>query len=587
MKTIFKSIKLLVGKFPSYLVEEIITIITSIIASLLPIYVVNTIVQGFDENLEFKTVAIKVVACFLGITIIEIVQYFLGLYKQRISRLFNAELSKTFYRKLSSIDYDFHENPMFLNDYTRSLEEGVENIYNLVDYVFGVIKRLLQSISILSVIFAIDTKIIWIAIGVAFVYLLICIRMGYLNKKRWEKQRPFMRRSWYTNRIFTLKDSMSDIKISDVDDMLIVDNDNACDGAVKVLDNYLLRSSIWTLIGEILLASIYPLIIGLLAYSLTEVELASFSSLTVAASSLSVLIVALAGGIGNVFDILPDCKVPFDLLKMQGLIEGHDFKEELDHFESIELKNVDFGYTEKKLNLQGIDMEIKKGQKIAIVGANGAGKTTLVKLLLRLYDAKNGEILINGRNYKETTPSKLRKLVGAVFQNVETYAIPISENVLLRKVENEEDRKLVEEALKFSGLYETVEKMEEGIDTDISREFNKRGMVFSGGQSQRLAIARGYAQNYELLILDEPSSALDPLAEAKVYSNMLEMGRDKTIIFVSHRLTSTAHADMIYLFDNGKIIEKGTHDELMKLNGVYHRMFISQASKYLGEDYEK
>ena len=232
-------------------------------------------------------------------------------------------------------------------------------------------------------------------------------------------------------------------------------------------------------------------------------------------------------------------------------------------------------------------MKIKKGEKVAIVGINGAGKTTLVKLLLRLYDVNNGNIYINNQDYKTLNAKSLREKVGAVFQNIEVYAVSVAENVLLREVRNQEDIDLVNEALKFSGLYDYIYTLKDNINTVVTREFNKLGVVFSGGQTQKLAIARGYAQNYQLFILDEPSSALDPIAEAKVYDNMLELGKEKTMIFISHRLTTTVNADKIYLFENGTIIEQGTHQELIKLNGQYKKMFDSQAVKYLGGDYNE
>ena len=173
-----------------------------------------------------------------------------------------------------------------------------------------------------------------------------------------------------------------------------------------------------------------------------------------------------------------------------------------------------------------------------------------------------------------------------MFQNIETYALTIGENILLRQPKTEEDIDLIDEALRFSGLYDFVYSLKDNINTEVTREFNKEGIAFSGGQNQRLALARGYAQKYQLFILDEPSSALDPFAEAEIYKNMLEIGKDKAIIFISHRLTTTVNADRIYLFDNGKVIECGTHEELMKNKMKYYEMFESQSKKYIGEDYE-
>ena len=149
-----------------------------------------------------------------------------------------------------------------------------------------------------------------------------------------------------------------------------------------------------------------------------------------------------------------------------------------------------------------------------------------------------------------------------------------------RLVENEEDELLVINALKKVGLYEKINSLDKGIHTICTKEFDKNGIVLSGGQNQRLAIARGYALNYNLFILDEPSSALDPIAEANVYNNMLALGKDKTIIFISHRLASTRFSDRIILIDQGKIIEIGTHDELVRLNGAYAEMYLVQSQYY-------
>ena len=588
MKYCFKSIAMLVKKYPSFLIEEILSVILSIISSIIPIYIVKTIINYYDEGRGIEAIIIYVLVTFLIIALIGFILYALSLYKSNIQRLFLAKTSEEFYRKLSEIDYDFHESPMFLNDYTRALEQGVENIYNVANQSFASISTFLQSISMLSV-FSIIAKdnfiIIVIALSIAVLYLLIYVRIGYLNKHMRHDQRPYQRISWYSNRAFTIRDGMADIKTSDIDKLLIDNNEKSLDKAVSIYDKYTKRIAFWTYINQILLAIIYPVIIGCLAYFTTDI--ASFASLTLAASNISSLISRLASSIGEVESVLPDTKPPFDLLKMKGLIEGDGGVRIEENFEKLVIKDLDFSYIGKKNQLEDINIEINKGDHIAIVGANGAGKTTLVKLLLRLYDPNKGNIYFNGKDYKDLKVEDLRKQVGAVFQNVETYALSVAENILLRSPETEEDEKIIEEALKFSGLDEFVKTLPDGINTPLSREFNTNGLVLSGGQNQRLAIARGYAQNYQLFILDEPSSALDPIAETQVYKNMLELGKNKTIVFISHRLTTTINADKIYLFENGKIIESGTHDELMALNGLYKKMFVSQSKKYIGDDYAR
>lgn len=385
-----------------------------------------------------------------------------------------------------------------------------------------------------------------------------------------------------------LKDSMADIKTTDVDKMLIDNNEKSFDGVVKVINKYNSKSTAWALVGEIILMCLYPIIIALIAYFTTDIKnhLADFAAMTVAATTLSNLINTLTAAIGRFESVLPEAKIPFDLLALKGKIENDEGMVLEEDFQSLEVNNLDFSYGNDRLHLNDINLSIKRGEKIAIVGSNGAGKTTLVKMLLRLYDPLKGNIVINGYEYKDLNVHSLRRIVGAVFQNIETYALTIGENILLREVKTEEDINLVNEALKFSGLYDFVYSLEKNINTQVTREFYRDGVAFSGGQNQRLALARGYAQNYQLFILDEPSSALDPFAEAEVYKNMLEIGKDKAIIFISHRLTTTVNADKIYLFENAKVLESGTHEELMKLKGRYYEMFESQSKKYIGEDYE-
>ncbi|HEY8444717.1 MAG TPA: ABC transporter ATP-binding protein [Bacilli bacterium] len=587
MKNAIKSFILMIQKYPYSILIYIASIITSVAIVNIPVKVIEEIVKVYEGDQDFnKVIKILIIASiFLFICyLMTIMTNYVNAY---IERNFKAELSIMFYKKLDHIDYDFHENPKFLNDYTRALEQGTERIYLCANGVIETLRIFFQSMSLLIVIFNMHYLAVVYAIMIGFIYMLIRIKVGRLDFKALSLQRPYFRKRNYVNRTFFIKDAMADLKTTAISDLLLENNEKANDGIIEIIDSVTSKKTFFTYLGEILISSIYPVTLGILAYvTLDNFVLSDFSALTLAATTLSTLVSQFVRVLADLENNALECKIPYEVLEMTSIIEGVQYEEVKDDFQSLEVKDASFSYDGIHFVLQNINMKINKGEKIAIVGANGAGKTTLVKLLLRLYDVNSGAIYLNNQDYKNVTAKSLRKKVGAVFQNVEVYAVSIAENILLRTPVTEEDYQLIDEALKFSGLDQYVYSLEEGINTEITREFNKKGAIFSGGQMQRLAIARGYAQNYELFILDEPSSALDPLAEAEIYQNMIELGKNKTIVFISHRLTSTVNSDRIYLFANGTIVEAGTHQQLIALNGIYKQMFTSQASKYLGGNYE-
>ncbi|MBP3504341.1 MAG: ABC transporter ATP-binding protein [Bacilli bacterium] len=590
LKNIFSSIICVVKIKPSYLIIKLLTIITSVISSLIPVFVINEIVNIYYDDKNIGKISLVVGIGFILLALIALCNFVIELYDSHVRRVFIAKESIIFYRKLSSLDYELHESPLFLNDYTRALEESVEHIFITCNGTFNIIKILITSIGMFSVIATLHYMIIIVAVALAIVYAVLRVFMAKIQFIASTHQRPFRRMTRYNERSFTLKESMSELKTTKIGDLLLEKNNKAHDNIIKIFDKYILPKTILSFICNLLLTILYPLIVCVVAYftidNLTPEVIAWFSSMTVAATTISSLISQLARAVGDVGSSVTEVKVAFDLLKMEGKIESKQGIN-VEEFESLEVNNITFSYKGDYNQLEDVTLKIKKGQKIAIVGHNGAGKTTLVKLLLRLYDVNNGEILYNNANYKDINVLSLRKEVGAVFQNVEVYAVTIAENILLKTPKTIEDFNLIDEALKFSGLDEYVNSLPNGINTLVTKEFDRDGIVLSGGQNQRLAIARGYALNYNLFILDEPSSALDPIAEASVYNNMLTLGKNKTIIFISHRLTTTVNADYIYLFEHGKVIEQGTHKELMKLSKKYKEMFTSQSKKYLGGEYDE
>lgn len=251
--------------------------------------------------------------------------------------------------------------------------------------------------------------------------------------------------------------------------------------------------------------------------------------------------------------------------------------------QTLSMHQVFFAYPDGTPGLQGIDLAIRKGSKVAIVGRNGSGKSTLIKLLLRFYDASSGSIRQNGRDIREYAVSSYRAQFGAVFQDFNIYAASVRDNVCMG--EEAEEGRLVR-ALGRAGWYgsdrEGGEACEEGhgcgadLEVQLTRELAEEGVLFSGGQMQRLALARAFYKDSDIVIMDEPTAAMDVFFEREFYRTVFRQLKDKTVIFVSHRLSSVTACDTIVYMERGRILEQGTHDYLMGLQGGYCRLFRAQ-----------
>lgn len=246
----------------------------------------------------------------------------------------------------------------------------------------------------------------------------------------------------------------------------------------------------------------------------------------------------------------------------------------------IEFVNASFKYPRSEnYVLKNINIKIASGEHLSIVGLNGAGKTTFIKLLCRLYDVTEGEILIDGVNIKEYSEEEYRRLFAVVFQDFQLFAFSMRENIALNG-EADDDR--INEVLKQSGLYEDAQKLEHGLDTTLFKSFDEKGTELSGGQKQKTAISRALYKDAPIVILDEPTAALDPVAEYDIYRQFNTLVGGKTAIYISHRLSSCKFCDKIAVFAEDTIKEYGTHDELADLpNGIYSEMFAAQAQYYV------
>lgn len=296
--------------------------------------------------------------------------------------------------------------------------------------------------------------------------------------------------------------------------------------------------------------------------------------------------------------ILSDLAMIYPKLK-QNMLYMKDYQEFMDYEPAIQenegglvpkggagalaLRNVSFGYDKGRMVLKNISMEIGAGEKIAIVGYNGAGKSTLVKILLRLCLPEEGEVLMDGKPAETYSLKAYRGRFATAFQESNLYALTAAENVLM-DVYTEDRREAVEEALRKAGIRERLPEGEAGLRSEMTKEFSEEGIELSGGQTQKLALSRVYAEEKGIIILDEPSSALDPVSESRMYQAMLKSAEGKTLILISHRLSLVREADRIYYLEDGRIEEAGSHEELLGKNGKYAALWHVQADRYADVD---
>ena len=320
--------------------------------------------------------------------------------------------------------------------------------------------------------------------------------------------------------------------------------------------------------------------LGILAIT-GKITVGTFSQLISAAGTLSSSIQAIILGVqdivkrsGYMCEFIKFMEYPPALEKGNRKISGSENGHE------IEFRNVTFSYPHTNVQvLKNVSIKLKSGEKLSVVGLNGAGKTTFIKLLCRLYDVDSGEILLDGVNIREYDYEEYMRLFSVVFQDFMLLAFSAQDNILLGEKGNAEE---VDELFRKTGILDKINSLPKGKDTMMFKMFDKEGVELSGGEQQKLAIARALYKNAPVVILDEPTAALDPVAEYEIYRQFNDLVHGKTAVYISHRLSSCKFCDHIAVFSEGTIKEYGTHDELVRRqNGIYAEMFRAQAQYYI------
>ncbi|MBQ5677865.1 MAG: ABC transporter ATP-binding protein [Clostridia bacterium] len=564
--------------------------VTEISNKVLSMYVQNilflkVLLSIIDGDADFKTYFTYLLLFFLVFLSVKVISAYAERTRLISTKVVYKRLNNKIFQKAIQLDVSCYENPEFYDKYQRATLVLSSSYYDLICWdVAAVVGGIIALICVIGTVTAINPMYLLFLLPVTLVFAIELAKSKAVYKRDLEMTTN-NRIKAYIQRTMFLKEFSKDMRTSNIFAVLTQRFKAAIDANVLILKSYGVKLFIYSMVSS-LFSDFIP-IIGTYAF-------AGYQFIFTQALSISGFSVVLAS-INSVRDSTLSIAEGFDemtqmALFFQNLRDFFDYEPKItdggkdaEEFQSIEFKNVSFTYpdTTKEI-LKNVSFKINKGETIAIVGVNGAGKSTLVKLLLRFYDANEGEILYNGINVKEYNVQSLRNAFATVFQDYKNFAVSVNENIMCHECSDEE-KKIAEKALKQSGVWEKIASLPKGADTVLTREFEIDGAGLSGGENQKVSAARLFARDFEIAILDEPSSALDPIAEYKMYENLIDVTKDKTVIYISHRLSSAVLSDRIYVLGNGTILESGSHAELIAQGGEYSKMFTLQASSYKGE----
>ncbi|MBQ0083715.1 MAG: ABC transporter ATP-binding protein [Clostridiales bacterium] len=498
--------------------------------------------------------------------------------------------------KAKSVDLASFDMPDFYERLENAMREAGMRPVNILRSSFELISKIISMISYFAVLIALlgilpKISILFFFVFIALNFISTGVSFHFRKKSfyymfRRSKDRRQM--NYYTD-LMVDKDMVKEIRLFDLSDILIGKYKSIFSGYFKGIKGLLWKEGIWNIILSMLTVIMNGVLFFMIA---TNVEkIGDYSVYTGALNALYSGLVAIIATAATIYEgsLFIDNMILF--MKEKQTVKpltdnplipakhtGH----------TIELKNVTFRYPGSDHDvIHGVNLKFEAGKTFALVGLNGAGKTTLIKLITRLYDPTEGQVLFDGKDIREYDLKELYSLYGIIFQDFGKYAETVSDNIAYSRASDPKDMERVKDSAVRASADEFISKLKHGYDTPLTRYFETDGKELSIGQWQKLSVARAFYADSDILILDEPTASLDAIAEQEIYNQFDSLRSGKTSIFVSHRLSSATIADTIVVLENGRVIEIGNHNELIKNeNGTYHKLFTTQASRYMSKEAE-
>lgn len=587
-KNVVKQTGILWKDSPAFVVLNLIQVPLSVAVSVLGTYFPAVMVGDISEKKGFSGLILDIGILGGATVLMMLVNYLISMKLSKLSSKLKYGNFEKLSEKALTAGYEKIENDEFYDELQNQFEIEYQNTFTnkIMSTLTALLGAVIGMITYTGMLSGLTKWMILVVVFGAVVNYLVQLRCNKWDADNRDKWLTIDNKTAYLSREFSLYENAKDVRLFNMAPFLGKENRKLVMQRLKLTGrmqlNYWFGSATDALMALLRegMAYVY-LIIMICDGKINAAQFVLYIGIVRGFASWCRQIVDNMKNVNEISSYI-DRRVKFDSALAINEDDGEELELEIDKPPVIEFKDVSFKYpSAEKDTLNNINLVMKAGENLAMVGLNGAGKTTFVKLLCGLYKPTKGKILINGEDSRKYSDRSIQKYFSAVFQDVLFFPTSVKENITMG-APYDADR--MESCLKGSDMKEKLESLPNGIESLMVRDVYKEAVQFSGGEEQRILLARALYKEAPMMILDEPTAALDPITESELYGKYSEFSKGKTTVFISHRLASTRFCDRIIYMENGSVAEIGSHDELMKLNGKYAELFETQSHYYKDEE---